>query len=82
MSNTFVAPEAAVEGTSASAAAPASEASAPAQMGRPASSYGAGSQPQAQPHDPSKPPVKRQIVCFSFYKVMPEWRRLTAAEKA
>ena len=27
-------------------------------------------------------PVKRQIVCFSFYKVMPEWRRLPAAEKA
>ena len=44
--------------------------------GRPASSYGAA------PHDPSKPPVKRQIVCFSFYKVMPEWRRLPAEEKA
>ncbi len=28
------------------------------------------------------PPVKRQIVCFSFYKVMPEWRRLPAEEKA
>ena len=36
----------------------------------------------AQPHDPSKPPVKRQIVCFSFYKVMPEWRRLPAEERA
>src|ERR1700722_12657468 len=33
-------------------------------------------------HDTSKPAVKRQIVCFSFYKVMPEWRRLPAAEKA
>ena len=44
--------------------------------GRPASSYG------AQPHDPSKPAVKRQIVCFSFYKVMPEWRRLPGEEKA
>jgi chlorite dismutase len=22
--------------------------------------------------------VKRQVVCFSFYKVMPEWRRLPA----
>jgi chlorite dismutase len=43
---------------------------------RPGSSYGGA------PHDPSKPPVKRQIVCFSFYKVMPEWRRLPAAEKA
>jgi chlorite dismutase len=65
--------------------APASEASSspattPASSGRPASSY--GSQPQAQPHDPSKPPVKRQIVCFSFYKVMPEWRRLPAEETA
>src|ERR1700726_968772 len=42
----------------------------------PASSYGAA------PHDPSKPPVKRQIVCFSFYKVMPEWRPLPIEEKA
>src|SRR5258708_8453574 len=42
--------------------------------GKPQSSYGA--------HDPSKPAVKRQIVCFSFYKVMPEWRRLPAEEKA
>ena len=31
---------------------------------------------------PVKPPVKRQIVCFTFYKVMPEWRRLPAGEKA
>src|ERR1700716_135958 len=59
-----------------------SPATTPAASGRPASSYGAGSQPQAQPHDPSKPAVKRQIVCFSFYKVMPEWRRLPAEEKA
>jgi len=50
--------------------------------GRPASSYGASPQPQALAHDPAKPPVKRQIVCFSFYKVMPEWRRLPAEEKA
>src|SRR6266702_220210 len=57
-------------------------AAAPAAGGRPASSYGAGSQPQALPHDPSKPAVKRQIVCFSFYKVMPEWRRLPAEEKS
>lgn len=49
---------------------------APAASGRPATSYG------AQPHDPSKPPVKRQIVCFSFYKVLPEWRRLPAEERA
>jgi chlorite dismutase len=61
--------------------AAASTATVPVAPGRPASSYGAGSQPQAQPHDPSKPPVKRQIVCFSFYKVMPEWRRLPSEEK-
>src|ERR1700709_1301830 len=48
----------------------------PSAGGRPASSYGTA------PHDPSKPAVKRQIVCFSFYKVMPEWRRLPAEEKA
>jgi chlorite dismutase len=35
-----------------------------------------------KPHEGSVTPVKRQIVCFSFYKVMPEWRRLPAAEKA
>ncbi|HEX2917347.1 MAG TPA: chlorite dismutase, partial [Edaphobacter sp.] len=51
----------------------AETASAPA---RPASSYG------AQPHDASKGPLKRQIVCFSFYKVMPEWKRLPAEERA
>jgi len=49
----------------------ASVAEAPA--GRPASSYGAV--------DPSKPAVKRQIVCFSFYKLDPAWRRLSAEEK-
>ncbi len=43
--------------------------------GRPASSY------SAAPHDPAKPPVQRQIVCFSFFKVLPEWRRLPAEEK-
>jgi chlorite dismutase len=75
MSDTVVAP--AVDVSSSPATAPASS-------GRPASSYGADlqSQPQAQPHDPSKPPVKRQIVCFSFFKVMPEWRRLPAEERA
>ncbi len=41
---------------------------------RPKAGYGAP--------DPSKPAVKRQIVCFSFYKVMPEWRRLDATTKA
>jgi chlorite dismutase len=66
----------------ASATASSSSASAtaisepPASPGRPASSYATA------PHDPAKPPVKRQIVCFSFYKVMPEWRRLPASEKS
>jgi chlorite dismutase len=36
--------------------------------------------PKATEH-PSTP-VKRQIVCFSFYKIMPEWRRLPAEERA
>jgi chlorite dismutase len=78
----FIAPKHEVPESMATAAAtltsPSSPASAaaPAASGRPASSYGAA------PHDPSKPPVKRQIVCFSFYKVMPEWRRLPAEEKA
>lgn len=44
---------------------------------RPVSPYG---QPSAS-HGPTTP-VKRQIVCFSFYKVMPEWRRLSPAIKA
>src|SRR6202789_167838 len=55
---------------------PSPATAAPASVGRPASSYGAA------PHDPSKPAVKRQIVCFSFYKVMPEWRRLPVEERA
>jgi chlorite dismutase len=36
--------------------------------------------PKAVEH-PSTP-VKRQIVCFSFYKIMPEWRRLPVEERA
>ncbi len=75
MSNTYTAPEAAVEGTEVAHGKPAAAASE-AQTGRPASSY------SASPHSPSKPAVKRQIVCFSFYKVLPEWKRLPAAEKA
>ncbi len=47
-----------------------------ADSGRPASSYGTA------PHDPAAPSAKRQIVCFGFYKLMPEWRRLPTAEKA
>ena len=60
----------------AKAEATSSTAASPVAGGRPASSYGAA------PHDPSKPAVKRQIVCFSFYKVMPEWKRLPAEERA
>jgi chlorite dismutase len=63
-------------------AADRAPAGTPASSGRPASNYGAGSQPQTQPHDPSKPATRRQIVCFGFYKVMPEWRRLPTVEKA
>jgi chlorite dismutase len=70
---------AAVTTASSAVAAPTGAmmaASAAAAPGRPASSYG------AQVQDPSKPAVKRQIVCFSFYKVDPVWRRLPKEEKA
>lgn len=43
---------------------------------RPASSYG------AQPSTHGGPPVRRQIVAFSFYKILPEWKRLPADERA
>ena len=36
--------------------------------------------PQPTHHDPQEP--RRQVVSFTFYKVQPDWRRLTAAEKA
>jgi chlorite dismutase len=45
-----------------------------------ASSPTSESQPARQAH--GQAPAKRQIVCFSFYKVLPEWRRLPAAERA
>ena len=57
--------------------APVKNESAPAPADpalRPAGAYA------AQPA--GSPPVKRQIVCFTFYKVMPEWRRLPEEEKA
>ena len=38
--------------------------------------------PYAVQDKPAAPPVKRQIVCFTFYKIMPEWRRLPAIDKA
>ena len=31
---------------------------------------------------PKEKEMKRQIVCFQFFKVMPEWRRLPAQERA
>jgi len=68
MAETVIAPVETTVGTAT--------ATAPVATGRPASSYGAA------PHDPAKPPVKRQIVCFSFYRVMPEWRRLPKDVKA
>jgi chlorite dismutase len=53
----------------------ATETSTPAApSGRP-SAYG-------QPAAHGGAPVKRQIVCFSFFKLMPEWRRLPADVKA
>ena len=51
---------------------PAAPAERPTSPEQPSTSHGA--------HDPSKP-VKRQIVCFSFYKLLPEWRRLPQAER-
>ena len=60
----------------ASPAAAAAVAVAPAiEPPRPVSPY-------AVQDSGSKPAVKRQIVCFTFYKVMPEWRRLPPDEKA
>jgi len=55
-------------------AAPAATEARPAVAAQP-SGYGA-------PAAHGGPPVKRQIVCFSFYRVLPEWRRLPAEEKA
>ena len=72
MAETMTATEAASEPVATTGAAPTAIGGSirPATSSRPA------------PHDPSKPAVKRQIVCFSFYKVMPEWRRVPAEQKA
>src|SRR6201991_550480 len=70
----YIAPKHEVPDSSTTTAVIERPAAPPA--GRPARSYGDAR------HDPSKPALKRQIVCFSFYKVMPEWRRLPASEKA
>jgi chlorite dismutase len=50
-------------------------ATAATQESRPAAAYG------AQPAAHGGAPVKAQIVCFSFYKLMPEWRRLPESER-
>lgn len=36
----------------------------------------------ALPHTPKEKELKRQIVSFQFYKVLPEWKRLPAEERA
>ncbi len=65
-----------------------SRAAAPADFAAPAAIPEAPSRPVAAdkpapgPKDHPPKPVVRQIVCFSFYKVLPEWRRLPAEEKA
>ncbi len=54
------------------------QASAPAPVTAPPTSpYG-----QVAPSHAPTTPVKRQIVCFTFYKIIPEWRRLPASTKA
>ena len=63
------------ETTSTHTITPAPEA-APVAGARPQTGY--GSAPAAH----GGAPVKRQIVAFSFYKVLPEWKRLPAEEKA
>jgi chlorite dismutase len=54
---------------------------APAENATPATGRPQGS-PYGSPAAHGGAPVKRQVVCFSFYKVMPEWRRLPAEVKA
>ena len=58
--------------------APLPHSAPPAPSGRP---VGSGST-AAAPLDPAAAPARRQVVCFSFYKLLPEWRRLPAAERA
>jgi chlorite dismutase len=52
----------------------------PAATAAPISGYGA--QPSGRPQQThGGAPAKRQIVAFSFYRLLPEWKRLPAAEK-
>ena len=57
----------------AAGAVVSAEASTPDSQPQPASEPGANARRRAG---------RRQIVCFGFYKVLPEWRRLPAAERA
>jgi len=63
----------------ATPAAPPMHTVTPATTGNGAGSATAVSGRPQQAHGT---PVKRQIVAFSFYKIMPEWRRLPAEERA
>lgn len=67
-------------------AATATPEAAPGAMATTSASTAAGGRPQAgamgQPAAHGAVPVKRQIVCFTFYRVLPEWRRLPAEQKA
>ena len=38
--------------------------------------------PSGSPAAHGAAPAKRQLVCFTFYRVLPEWRRLPADQKA
>jgi len=49
----------------------------PAPSGRPTGSESTA----AAQLDSAAPPARRQIVCFSFYKLLPEWRRLPEADR-
>ena len=60
----------------ASPGAVVSPATPPVAAGRPqTASFG-------QPATHGAAPARRQIVCFTFYRVLPEWRRLPAEQKA
>lgn len=41
-----------------------------------------GAQPYAAQSAHGGAPARRQIVCFTFYRVLPEWRRLPAEQRA
>lgn len=57
-------------------------ATAAAPVTEPVRSEGVSSQAQGARGAHGGAPVKRQIVAFSFYRVLPEWRRLPAEQRA